>query len=79
MDFINYQTQIKILKGSMEEKYENVEMCSNEVEGWRTELNKEKIEHFNALQNYSALEFKLKKLTEPVDNNDGKVETKEVK
>lgn len=61
-DFINYQTQIKILSGNLQAKCENIEMLTNEVDAWKLELHKEKIEHYNSLQNISALEFKLKKI-----------------
>jgi len=58
-EFIEYQTQIKILKGSIESKKENNEMLSNEVEAWIMELHKQRIAHYNSEQNVSALEFKL--------------------
>jgi len=61
-DFIDYQTQIKILRGTLQAKCENIEMLTNEVDAWKLELHKEKIEHYNSLQNVSALEFKLKKI-----------------
>ena len=62
IDFIDYKTQIKILKGTLAEKCENIDMCDNEKESWKIELHKEKIEHYNSLQNISALEYKLKKI-----------------
>lgn len=63
-DFISYQTQIKILSGNLQAKSENIEMLDNEVDVWKLELHKEKIDHYNSLQNLSALEFKLKKIKE---------------
>lgn len=58
-EFIEYQTQIKILKEKIESKKENIEMLSNEVEAWIMELRKERTAHYNSEQNVSALEFKL--------------------
>ncbi len=61
-EFIEYQTQIKILRESLESKKENILMLTNEVEAWIVELNKERMAHFNSEQNVSALEFKLQSL-----------------
>ncbi len=63
-DFINYQTQIKILTDNLHAKGETIEMLNNELDTWKLELHKEKIESYNSLQNISALEFKLKKIKE---------------
>jgi len=61
-EFIEYQTQIKILKQSIDSKKENIEMLSNEVEAWMLDLHKERVSHYNSQQNVSALEFKLQKM-----------------
>ena len=58
-DHIDFNTQIKILKQTLKEKDENIEMLANESETWMSELYKERIMHYNAEQNVSALEFKL--------------------
>ena len=60
--FINYQTQIKILSDNLQAKCENIEMLTNEVDVWKLELHKEKIEHYNSMQNISALELSYKRL-----------------
>lgn len=61
-DFIEYQTQLKILKDKLDSKSENIQMLTNEVEGWVLELHKERIAHYNSEQNVSALEFKLQSI-----------------
>jgi len=58
-EYIDFNTQIKILKEAMIEKDENILMLTNEAETWMSELYKERILHYNAEQNVSALEFKL--------------------
>jgi hypothetical protein len=43
-------------------------MLNNELDSWKILLNKEKIDHYNTLQNLSAAEFNLKKLREELDS-----------
>jgi hypothetical protein len=62
-DFINFQTQIKILSVTLGEKCENIKMLDNELDNWKLELNREKIDHYNSRQNISALEFKIEKIS----------------
>jgi hypothetical protein len=63
-EVIFYQTQNKIYMDNNKVKCENIEMLNNELDSWKLMLNKEKFELNNALQNISALEFKLKKIKE---------------
>jgi hypothetical protein len=67
-DFLNYQTQIKILSDTLREKSENIIMLDNEVDAWKLELHKEKIENYNYRQNISALEYKLEKISKKEKN-----------
>ena len=50
-EFIEYQTQIKILKGNLESKAESILMLTNEVEAWMLDLHRERIAHYNSEQN----------------------------
>jgi len=58
-EYIDFQTQIKLLKENMCEKNEIIMMLTNEVETWMNDLYTERILHYNAEQNVSALELKL--------------------
>ncbi len=58
-EHIEFQTQLKILKQTLQEKDENIEMLANEVESWMSELYKERVLHYNAEQTVSALELKI--------------------
>ncbi len=57
--YIEFNTQIKILKQTLKEKDENIEMLSNEVDTWMSDFMKENVLHKNAKCDVSALEFKL--------------------
>jgi len=59
-EFIDYQTQLKIQKETIETKRELIEMLSEEVEAWNMELHRERIAHNNSKENVNALEFKVK-------------------
>ncbi len=61
-DFIEFHTQIKIMKQSIQQKNENILMLTEETEIWKNELRKEKLSHFNTQQTVEALEIKLQKL-----------------
>ena len=67
LEHIEYHTQIKILKQTLEEKDENIEMLTNEVETWINDLYKERIAHYNAEQNISNLEIKLQSIRKDTD------------
>lgn len=58
-EYIDYNTQMKIVKEILNEKEENILMLQNELETWQSELYRERIAHYNALQNVSALEYRL--------------------
>jgi chromosome segregation ATPase len=58
-EYIEYLTQIKILKQSLTEKNENIEMITEEVQMWMYELYKERLSHYNTQQNVTALEVKI--------------------
>ena len=60
-DYIERHTQLKILKQSLNERNENIEMLSEEVETWMTEYEKEKLNHNNTTQTLAALEIKIAK------------------
>ncbi len=58
-EYIEFHTQIKILKQSLEEKKENIEMLSEEVETWRFAYDKELMEHKNTKELVQTLEIKI--------------------
>ena len=58
-EYIEYHTQIKILKQTLEEKKENIYMLTEESDMWRSELDKEIQAHNNTQQTVTALEIKI--------------------
>ena len=56
---IEFHTQIKILRQSLVEKDENIQMVTEEANQWWYEYVKTKESYFNAQQTVTALEIKI--------------------
>jgi chromosome segregation ATPase len=61
-EYIEFHTQIKILRQTLEEKRENIEMLTEEVDTWRTEYDREVHSHSYTQQTVTALEIKIQSL-----------------
>jgi hypothetical protein len=61
-EFIDFHTQIKILRQTLEEKKENIVMLTEEVEIWRNEYSKEVQNHNYTQQIVTSLEMKIQSL-----------------
>lgn len=68
-EYIEFYTQIKILKQSLLEKNENIQMVTEEVGTWMHELFREKQSHFNSLQIITGYEVKLQTLQNNLNSN----------
>ena len=58
-EHIEFHTQIKILRQSLTEKEENIQMVTEEVKQWMYEYMKARENNFNSQQTVSALEIKI--------------------
>jgi hypothetical protein len=58
-EFINYETQIKILKQSLEEKMENILMLAEESDIWRLAYENEIKDHKSTKELVQTLEIKI--------------------
>ena len=67
LEQIDFNTQKKILKETILEKEENIQMLTNEVEAWMSDLYKERVALYNAEQNVSILESKLQSIKKDND------------
>ena len=61
-EYIEFHTQIKILKQTLEEKRENIEMLTEEVDIWRNDYEREVHYHSYTQQTVTALEIKIQTL-----------------
>ena len=58
-EYIDFYTQIKMLKQLIEQKEENIMMLTEEVDTWKSEILKEREFHYNTQQTVTALEIKI--------------------
>jgi len=59
---IEFHTQIKILRQSLIEKEENIQMVTEEANLWKYEYEKARESCYNAQQTVTALEIKINAL-----------------
>ncbi len=77
-EHIEYHTQIKILKQSLDEKEENIHMVTEEMNQWMKEYLKERANHFNTQQTVEGLEIKINLIKREKLNKNSKLSTSNV-